>query len=674
AAIEALDAPLSRFEPHALASRITLLDAPILLCDGPSPAPALFRLFLRSRYGIRGPSGRDSLPEDPDLFERALRTLQRLPPEEVAEGARVGLAPGLVDMALERLRRDWWVPAASGLSPRARQFIESWQPTESIPTATGDLVALLERSPKATLFAMTTGGGSLVNDVVAPVQDALFAAMLRDASNHPELLRALCGVVADGAPAGAAVATVLAGLPSPDPETAASIQRARDTLGSPAAPRPLQLPAVPPGRIPGKTALPTPNVSVEAVTLPPSGRATLGIGWLRTLLGLGLTVSALGFALRSGRQLRRWPSLLFGIGLFSLADGLLDVTRFAPPASNHPLFQFIAQSGVELHPKPGAEGHMYTGGGSMRHTTVEVDPPRNQHRVVFLGASSVHGSHYLAEEAFPAMVAALHPQIEAINFGVGGATSAGVAAAGQSALQLKPDALVVMYGHNEVAQFTRLAVYQHTSAHLLRSRLMLSRSAIYRWLHTLVPVEASAAPPGDLYRTLSPQRAEVADLTQLAVRHLRLQIGGLLAEARERTVPVFVVLPPTNLRFAHLEAFDTPGPGDAADLDRLRREAEAAVDSGDSPLATRLLQQAIDRSASPREIVTPIREELIRVAHQHNATVLDAATWMTAHAPDGVTPSGLFWDDVHPTAEGHNALARLVGPALLTHLEPSTHR
>ena len=47
------------------------------------------------------------------------------------------------------------------------------------------------------------------------------------------------------------------------------------------------------------------------------------------------------------------------------------------------------------------------------------------------------------------------------------------------------------------------------------------------------------------------------------------------------------------------------------------------------------------------------------------ATATAAAAWMSAHAPDGVTPSGLFWDDVHPTAEGHDTLATLIGPILL---------
>ena len=49
-----------------------------------------------------------------------------------------------------------------------------------------------------------------------------------------------------------------------------------------------------------------------------------------------------------------------------------------------------------------------------------------------------------------------------------------------------------------------------------------------------------------------------------------------------------------------------------------------------------LLQQAIDRSASPREVVTPIREELRNIADRNGATLIDAAAWVSAHAPAAV--------------------------------------
>jgi hypothetical protein len=145
-----------------------------------------------------------------------------------------------------------------------------------------------------------------------------------------------------------------------------------------------------------------------------------------------------------------------------------------------------------------------------------------------------------------------------------------------------------------------------------------------------------------MYRTEAPSRQEVRDLTQLAVQHLRLQLGGLMEEAHEADVPVLLVLPPTNLRFAHLQAYDTPNPKNAADLDALRRAAEEAARAGHAEEARAGLQQAIDRSASPREMVTPVREALIDLGHIHGIPVVDAAGWMYALAPDGITPSGLF--------------------------------
>ena len=104
------------------------------------------------------------------------------------------------------------------------------------------------------------------------------------------MLRALCGVVADGAHVGAEVAATLATLEPNDPNTAASITRAREVLGTPAPRRPLQLPVVAPGRLPGNEALATATIPREAVITAPSEQAGLGVGWRRLLLGMGLAL------------------------------------------------------------------------------------------------------------------------------------------------------------------------------------------------------------------------------------------------------------------------------------------------------------------------------------------------------------------------------------------------
>ena len=658
--LDVLTAPLPTNDPTAFAQLTQSINALIIPCDGPSAVPALFRVFLRSRYGVPDPSADWSpLPEDPDLFERALLALSHQPPEAVAEGAQAGLGTGLTTLAWHTLRHDWLRPAVQGLGSADQRFLEDWSPPAALPSPAHQLVQIVEDTPQEAIFAMTTGGGSLVQDAVRPLQDHLLAAFLTDAAARPAVVRAVAGVVVDGGLSGPAVATALHSLQPGDADTRAAVDRAKAAVGTPSPWPPLRLPAVAPGRIPGLEAHSHAyRMASSVVTENRSTRLPPGTG--RTLLGLLLLVGALG--LGRFRRLRAVAGPMFGLGLMAGTDGLLDLCAVAPPASAHPLFQFIAQSDVQLRPTDNPH-RVVVGGGSMRFA--ELDRvPTDTRRVVFLGASSVHGSHYIWEDTFPAKVGS-RLGVEAINFGIGGTTSAGVAAAGRTALTLQPDALVVMYGHNEVAQFTRLALYRHTRPALLRARFQLSKSAIYRMLtQPLARPDTRAAPPSDLYRSDTPSREEVADLTRLAVDHLRLQLGGLADAAHAHDVPMVLVLPPTNLRFAHLQPFDTPGPGDQADLQRLREQAEAVAQARQGGKARLLFQEAIDRSASPREVVTPIRDALVELGESHGLVVVDAQAWMSSYAPDGVTPSGLYWDDVHPTAEGHTALAHLLSDVL----------
>jgi len=657
-----LDAPLASGDRVGLERRIAALNDPILYCPGPNPVPALFRTFLRSRYG--GDTGsRDRwspLPEDPDLFERALKVLAALPAEQVASGAASGLGSGLRSLTWRRLLHDWLRPAAQSLAPTDQRWFEDWEPPAIRSDTATALVHLVEQDPRSALFALSTGGGSLTQQVAAPLQDELFAALLQDCADQPARQRMLLGVIADSGLGGSAVVESLNTIQTTDADTRAAVDRARASIRIPDASSKPGLPATPPGRIPGLEARSSADLQPAAFVMRPPPSRVASAASLRTLTG-GLVLT---LALWVGTRRRRLQPLtgpVFGVGLLLSVDGMVDLAGWAPPVSDHPLFQFISQSSVEL--QPSSDGYL-VGGGSMRLQRISVQPDPDRPRVVFLGASSVHGSHYVSEDTFPARVSAHGPPIEAINFGIGGTTSVGVAAAGRVALGLKPDALVVMYGHNEAAQFARLALYQHTRPAALQRRFWLSRSGLYRLLSAQLHAPPSPGPQAGMYRTDEPSREEVRHLTRLAVQHLRLQLGGLLQAAHATNVPVLLVLPPTNLRFAHLQPFDTPGPGDAADLDGLRQAAEDAARAGRAEEARARLQQAIDRSASPREVVTSVREALIELGQIHGIPVVDAAAWMYALAPDGVTPSGLFWDDIHPTAEGHDALASLLAPAI----------
>ena len=671
--IETLDAPLSPGAPLAYQSRIELLrtQVQVMRCLGPNPVPALFRTFLRSRYGSPDPhlAGTLSpLPEDPDLFEAALQALAVQSDARLREGAQEGLSEGLSQLVWSRMRHDWVRPSVTGLSNDDRRWVEHWSPPLAPPPGLRDLLDLLDTAPQATVLSMTTEGGSLLHDAVAPLQDGLLSKLFTDSRERPAVLRALSGVAIDSGIGG--------------PHTAAAIKELRSSRDDPALARAqahlegvgpwgeVRPPAVLPGRIPGLEALDTPRESGDATVLRPSGPVlSAPQGWARLLTGGGLILLAglLGARIRRARPI---AGTGVAVGILMLTDGISVVAGAPTSAGILPLFSFIAQSEVRVQAVPEQPGAVWLGGGSMRLTVMDELKDFTGRRVAVLGASTVHGSHYMREVAFPAQVERQLLDVEVLNFGIGGATSAGVASAGRTALELGVDGLVIAYGHNEAAQFTRLALYDHVSPAQLHLRLLLSHSPIYTAMAQHLSPKSVNAPPNGLYRTAAPTREEVHQLINLAALHYRHHIGGLISEAQSQGVAVVLVIPPTNLRFAHLEPFDTPGPGDAADLDRLRREAEAAAQDGDGTEARALWQEAIDKSASPRELVSPIRDEIVRLGGIFHVPVVDAQAWYTAHAPDGVSPSGLFWDDVHPTHRGHTLLANLLAPVVAEELEP----
>lgn len=664
-AIALLDAPLPAGDPVAYAERIRTIPGSVALCSGHPEHPktlsaTLFRVFVRSRYGSPGATGPlSALPEDPDFFEAALQALSELPAEAVVAGADAGLKTGLVELTASRLRHDWLQPAAEGLPSPTRAQLSEWQP-KAVSTRADALVALIDRNPEAALEAMTVGGGSLAQQVVLPIQDALLADLVDQVRQSPAALRAVLGVIVDGGIGGTQVAASLAEVQATDPATAQALDRARTAVGQPAPPPPLSLPSVAPGRVPGLEWRPPEDTAPHDVIIE---TGAIGSTWGHTAWLL-----AGGLLLGVGVVLSRRPKLrpVAGIAVAGGVLGLLNAAAARVPTPAPVLFDFEGTTQVQLHPVPGEPGRVWTGGGSMRLSLMDrtqQDPPL----VAFLGASTVHGSHYVAADTLPAHTAR-RTGFRSLNLGIGGATSTGVAAAGLAALDAGADLLVVLYGHNEAAQFTRLALYQHTDAAALTLRHRLAEIPLYRLLTALL-ADSTAAPTGELYRTEPPARAEVTALTRLAAEHLERTLGSLFETAHQQSVPVLVVVPPTNLRFAHLQPFDSPGPGDAAHLDRLRADAETAAQGGRPGEARALFQEAIDRSASPRELTTAVRAALIQAGLSHGARVVDGQAWMCAHAPDGVTPSGLFWDDLHPTAEGHAVLAELVAPHIVELLE-----
>jgi lysophospholipase L1-like esterase len=241
------------------------------------------------------------------------------------------------------------------------------------------------------------------------------------------------------------------------------------------------------------------------------------------------------------------------------------------------------------------------------------------------------------------------------------------------ALENGADLLIIYYGHNEVSQFVQLERFSSLDPDAIAARIALNRSAMGRLLQRIFhrPADGSLSGAGEaIFSAQPPQRDAVERLKALAVHNLRWNLSTLLDAAGSRGVPVILCQVATNYRFTHLNAFEDPGPGDQNDIDRLVAEAEAYSLDGQHEEARARYQLAIDRSASPREASSSIRGAIADLADIHDVTHIDVHSALYRGSPDGLSVSGLFWDDLHPTVKGHAEIARILEAPVLRLIQP----
>jgi lysophospholipase L1-like esterase len=637
--------------PRSLLMRVAALRY-LRLHPRPALAPDLFRLFARARLG--------ELPEDADLFEGALRAIAELPPADQARGLEEGLAPELARLAWGELDRRWLEPALEGVEggERARALPVrqpvAWAQIEE--DARSDLRAAWTLHGTDLIAAFSTEGGSVLSEAALQVEDRALAALILLAK--PAVQEVLVAVVIDRGRSPPVIHDALASVGANDPVPEQPLRR-------------LAPPALPPGQTPGLEAESPSDEAIAAVVRSGDGPHGSPLGDASPWLGGGLLLLLAG-AVAGARypRARRPAGLALGLGALCLAEGGGRAAGWAKLADTKPLFSFIASGAAVLETPPsGHLGWKQTAGGSMRADLFPEEP--TAFRVVALGASSTQGSHYLREEVFPALVEARanqelgQRQVEVLNFGIGGANSASVRTAGEAALDVGADMLLVYYGHNEVAQFARLGRYQNTEPWRIAARMGLQRSVLYSALRSALPDRPKQGVTPTYSSSQAPNRASVQRLSDLAAAHYRWNLEALLRAAASRDVPVVLATVATNYRFAWLQPFRSAGVGDQADLDRHTAKAEAFSTAGRHAEARRVWQMAIDRSAWPREATAAINATTRALADEYDCALVDGESLLYLGSPDGVTASGRFWDDLHPTREGHDLLARAFTPLVV---------
>jgi lysophospholipase L1-like esterase len=334
-------------------------------------------------------------------------------------------------------------------------------------------------------------------------------------------------------------------------------------------------------------------------------------------------------------------------------------------------------------------------------------------RIVGLGDSTAYGLFVGADAAFVALLgkeitASTGLPVEAVNLGCAGYASDRVLALLPTALALHPDLVVVYVGHNEMLVGSDGPAAGLTPALRLRAAL-LARSSLFAWLdyawtralrgaeservrEEVAALEAGQIPtfvPEDV--PAARRAAPSSEFRARAAERYRENLRKIAAEGHAGRVPLLFVLPAENLRWPPGLSFHAPGFSEEkefaaalraaaalreagkreqalAEIDRaiaLSPEYAAAqfqrgvllVDLGRTDEARAAFRAAIDRDGVTHRMTSPLEAAFLDAMEREQTPWVDLREALQSDPSDAVTRH-LFVDHVHPTAAGHEQIAR----------------
>lgn len=399
-----------------------------------------------------------------------------------------------------------------------------------------------------------------------------------------------------------------------------------------------------------------------------------------------------------------WPKLgVFGFSLAILMglEGICTMLEVPSLSEQKPLFSLVDWDYKPYQTIARPSGNWWiSDGGPARWQ--EIPQKKSGWRFAVLGASSAHGSNLLQEQSFAGLLQKdlqeKYPDtpVQVVNLAIGGTTSNGVLQAGVQALNMDCDALIIYYGHNEVAQFQTLENLGGSDN--IELRIQLYQSRLYSTLSRIFSHQSNTPT-----LKISTQH-DVSELRSLAIYNHHYNLSALLQKSRTNHVPVLLIAPSYNYRFApYTPIQDSPPvaqqwlekakslrvdspqkaleatrqtisvdkPGGEARLEALRIQAELHAQMGVHKEARRAYQQLFDEAKETTTVHSGILDNITNLAQYYGTAYLDATSIFYHHAPDGITANGIFWDELHPSAQGHRYLAQAISPWLETIMEPA---
>lgn len=338
--------------------------------------------------------------------------------------------------------------------------------------------------------------------------------------------------------------------------------------------------------------------------------------------------------------------------------------------------------------------------------------PRNAFRIFCLGGSTVQGNPYSIETSFTTWLELALKEIDptrdwdVINCGGVSYASYRLVPILQECLSYQPDLFIICAGHNEFLEdrsyghVRRIPPWlQEPISWLARTRTVTVTRQGLEQTGLMSSDRRRTATLGSEVDAMLDYRNGLAayhrddDWSAAVHRHYEANLRRMVLLARQAGVPVMLVKPPSNLGEQPPFKSEHDGALAATDLDRWSEsittarelfdvdvpkaatllEQGSAIDPlhaltwyelghcletlGDFPRARRAYVQARDQDVCPLRMTSPLEAAMTRVVDDLEVSFLDAHELLETRTPHGIL--GGYWlvDHIHPSFEGHQAIA-----------------
>lgn len=305
-------------------------------------------------------------------------------------------------------------------------------------------------------------------------------------------------------------------------------------------------------------------------------------------------------------------------------------------------------------------------GGQVRTTYIDIQPPApfpakwDGPRCAVHGGSSVHGGtpSLSATDEFPGLLSR-ELGIPVINLASPGLDTFDHLAVTEAMLPYSWTCMIIYAGHNDFGNAYFQARYGDLMSGVgARVRAGLEHFQLFVQLHkVLAPVEGL---PREVMSRGGPDRNLIDDTRWwAALRYLEANTRRMVWLAKQKGVVPIIVNPVSDVMQVPGQQ-NCSGPDCAAEV---YRQAVAARQT-DAAKAASLFRRARDLDRVALRAPSAAQEAFHRVAEEEGAIWVDAEKELPQEPGVPVPADWLFIDGVHFTAAGHQAMARIIAPAV----------